>query len=316
VSTSVDVVVVTYNSAGTIGALLDSLPAAAGPLGYRTVVVDNASADTTCEVVRGRGDALVVPAPNLGYAAGLNRGVAALDGSGPILMLNPDCVLAPGSLEQMVQAQVEAGAGIVVPQIRGTDGVLARSIRRDPSLLRSVGLGDSRWPSLSEVVNEDESYRRRHPIAWATGAVLLVSRECYVAVDGLDESFFMYSEETDLCLRARAAGHETVFEPTAVAVHVGGASGQSPELYAVQALNRVRLYRRTHGIAATVVFWSLAAGRELVRSAGGDADARRAVAALTRAGARPAALPWRGSVLRSSRPSRRWPEPAGVVRRP
>jgi N-acetylglucosaminyl-diphospho-decaprenol L-rhamnosyltransferase len=313
VSTSVDVVVVTYNSATTIDALLDSLPAAAGEVGYRTVVVDNASVDTTREVVRGRGDALVVPAPNLGYAAGLNRGVAALDGSGPILMLNPDCVLAPGSLEQLVRAQEETGAGIVVPQIRGTDGVLARSIRREPSVLRSVGLGDSRWPSLSEVVNEDEAYEQRHRVEWATGAVLLVSRECYLAVDGLDESFFMYSEETDLCLRARAAGHETVFEPTAGAVHVGGASGQSPELYAVQALNRVRLYRRTHGIAPSLVFMSLATGRELVKALGGDADARRALSALTRPSARPAMLPWRGSVLRSSRPERR-PDPDRVAR--
>lgn len=303
-STSVDVVVVTYNSAATIAPLLDSLPAAAGRLRYRAVVVDNASTDATCDVVRARGDARLEPAPNLGYAAGLNRGVAVLGGSGPIAMLNPDCVLAPGALEQLVRAQEETGAGIVVPQIRDIDGVLARSIRREPSLLRSIGLGDSRWPLLSEVVNDDEAYRHRHPVAWATGAALLVGRECYRAVDGLDESFFMYSEETDLCLRARAAGHLTLFEPAAVAVHVGGASGRNPELYAIQALNRVRLYRRTHGVVATLAFLGLATGRELARSIGGDLDSRRALEALTRPGARPSALPWRGSVLRPSRPVR------------
>lgn len=303
-STSVDVVVVTYNSATTIAALLDSLPAAAGQLPYRVVVVDNASTDETCEVVRARSDARLVPAPNLGYAAGLNRGVSALDGSGPILMLNPDCVLAAGALERLVRAHEETGAGIVVPQIRDTDGVIARSIRREPSLLRSLGLGDSRWPRLSEVVNEEAAYQRQHPVAWATGAVLLVGRECYRAVDGLDESFFMYSEETDLCLRARAVGHPTLFEPGAVAEHVGGGSGRNPELYAIQALNRVRLYRRTHGLVASLTFLSLMTARELVKSLGGDPDSRRALEALIRPGARPTALPWRGSVLRSSRPVR------------
>jgi len=303
-SQSVDVVVVTYNSATTIGPLLDSLPAAAGRLSCFTVVVDNASTDSTCDVVNGRDDARLAPAPNDGYASGLNRGVAALGGSGPILMLNPDCLLEPGCIERLVDTQVATGAGIVVPVILDEDGRVARSLRRDPSLLRSIGFGHSRWAALSEAVTDDASYQHRHPVAWATGALMLVSRECYDALDGLDESFFMYSEETDLCLRARDLGYRTYVEPQARAMHIGGASGQSPELYAMQALNRVRLYRRRHRLPSSIAFYLLTTARELAWSLRRDPEARRAFEALTRPSRRPRQLPWRGSVLRQSTPQR------------
>ncbi|WP_134742395.1 glycosyltransferase family 2 protein [Nocardioides sp. 503] len=303
-SQPVDVVVVTYNSAATIGPLLDSLPAAAGALSYRTTIVDNASVDATPAVVARRADAQLVPAPNDGYAAGLNRGVAAAGGSGPILMLNPDCVLEPGCVERLVEAQEETGAGVVVPQVLDQDGATARSLRREPSLPRSVGFGESRWPLLSEVVTDDAAYARRHPVDWATGAVMLVSRDCYDALGGLDESFFMYSEETDLCLRARDLGLLTVVEPRALAMHLGAASGQSPELYAMQAVNRVRLYRRRHGAAASLLFLMLAVAREAGRALAGDPEARRALESLVRRSRRPAQLPWTGSILRRSSPDR------------
>jgi GT2 family glycosyltransferase len=300
----VDVVIVTYNSAAQIGPLLDSLQAGAGSLPYRAIVVDNSSQDATRDVVSSRADARLLPAPNDGYASGLNRGVAALGGAGPILMLNPDCILDPGCIEALVQAQQATGAGIVVPLIRSEDGVPARSLRRTPSLLRSIGFGDSRWPALSEVVTDEASYRRRGQVDWATGAAMLVSRGCYEAVDGLDESFFMYSEETDLCFRARKLSYLTYFEPDAGVMHVGGASGQSPELYAMQSVNRVRLYRRAHGLVATGVFLLFAVARELGRSLTGDAEARRAFEALLRPSRRPRQLPWRGSLLRRSTPQR------------
>lgn len=299
-SVPVDVVVVTYNSAATIGPLLDSLPAAAGTLSYRTAVVDNGSTDTTCEVVRRRGDAELVQAHNDGYASGLNRGVAVLDGAGPILMLNPDCVLEAGCVQRMVEALEETRSGIIVPAILDPDGKVARSLRRRPSLLRSVGLGESRWPLLSEVVTDSAAYERRHRVAWATGAILLVARNCYEDLGGLDESFFMYSEETDFCFRASDLGYATCFEPSARVVHIGAASGKSPELYAMQALNRVRLYRRRQALVPSLLFFLLAVCRELARSAGGDPEARRAFEALTRASRRPFQLPWSGSLMRRS----------------
>jgi len=303
VSRPVEVVVVTYNSAATIGPLLDSLPAAAGAHPLRTVVVDNGSSDATRELVAGRSDAELLAAPNDGYAAGLNRGVTVAGGSGPLLLLNPDCVLEPGCIAALVQALDETDAGIVVPVVLDPDGSVAHSLRRDPSLLRSLGFGESRWPLLSETVTEADAYRRRQQADWATGAVMLVDRACYRQLGGLDESFFMYSEETDLCFRAREQGWPTLFEPRARAMHIGGGSGSGSELYAIQALNRVRLYRRQHGPVASLAFYLLTLAREGLRGCAGDGHSRRAFQALVRPRTRSDLLPWSGSVLRHSTPS-------------
>ena len=80
---------------------------------------------------------------------------------------------------------------------------------------------------------------------------------------GWDESFFLYSEETDFSLRARDAGFETWYEPTATAIHVGGQSGQSDATHAMQILNRVRLYARRRGRTKGYIYLALAALSEL-----------------------------------------------------
>lgn len=297
-----DVIIVTHNSVPVIEGLLDSIPDAAGATGTSVVVVDNASSDETPGLVRSRTDCLLVRSPNLGYAAGVNRGVAELAGQGPILVTNPDVRLAPGCVEAMLKELSRPGVGIVVPRLLDPDGSVARSLRREPTVARSLGAGDSRLPYLSEIVNEPGAYRSAHDIEWATGAVMLVARDCYVALGGFDESFFMYSEETDFCLRARDAGYTVRYTPQAEAMHVGGASGRNPELYAMQVLNRIRLHRRRHGPTATATLVALVAAREAVFAARGAEDSRRALASLLRRSARPRQLPWSDRLLTRSNP--------------
>lgn len=293
-----DVIVVTYNSAAVIEGLLDSIPDALAGGHASVAVVDNASSDDTAHVVAARTDCVLVPAPNLGYAAGVNRGVTQLAGSGPILVTNPDVRLAPGSVAQMLTELSRPGVGIVVPRLHDPDGTVARSLRREPTVARSLGAGDSRHPRLSEIVNEPEAYETAHDIEWATGAVMLVARECFDRLGGFDESFFMYSEETDFCLRAQDAGWSVRFTPAAEAMHVGGASGRNPELYAMQVLNRIRLYRRRHGLAATSALVTLVGAREAVFALRGVPDSRRALESLCRPSRRPEQLRWSTGLLR------------------
>ena len=82
-------------------------------------------------------------------------------------------------------------------------GKLEFSLRREPTLLRALGLTRTKLPALSEYVQEPEAYREPHVVDWALGAVLMMSRECFDALGGWDESFFLYSEETDLSLRGQ-----------------------------------------------------------------------------------------------------------------
>ena len=285
----VAVVVVTHNSVAVIGDLLDSLPAALGDLVADIVVVDNGSTDETCAGVAARGDCRLVRSTNTGYAAGINSGVANARPADAILVLNPDVRLAPRSVERMYAALSRPGVGVVAPQIRNPDGRLARSLRREPTLLRALGLTRTGVPALSEYVGHDRDYVLGGLVDWALGAVLLVSSECHDALGGWDESFFLYSEETDFASRAREQGFRTWYEPSALAVHIGAQSGTSDRIHSMQILNRVRYYRRRHDPVRSSAYYVLAIGNEVSRFGSGD-EHRHAVRALLQPDCRPEEL--------------------------
>jgi GT2 family glycosyltransferase len=273
-------VIVTHNSASVIEPLLDSLVDAMGELTSVTVVVDNGSVDATVDVVRNRADCLLVEGRNVGYAAGVNRGAAEVPLARSILVLNPDVVLDPGSVPAMQRALSRPGVGIVAPLVREVDGETSWSLRREPTIRRALGLGRTAHAVFSEYVTSREDYRHGHFVDWAVGAILLVSRECHEAVSGWDESYFLYSEETDLSLRARDLGFGTWFEPSAGSMHVGGASGTSGATQAMQATNRVRLYRRRHGPVASACYWLLTLLGEVSWWVRGNPLSRHAVGSL------------------------------------
>lgn len=284
------VVIVTYNSARVIGALLESLPAALCGVSAEVVVVDNGSTDETVGLVAARGDCRLVRSDNGGYAAGINRGVAEASPARAILVLNPDVVLTPGSVPAMLAELQSPGVGVVAPLVREQDGTVSLSMRREPTLARNLGLGRTGHPRFAEYVVAEDAYRRPQDVDWAVGAALLISSECHNALGGWDESFFLYSEETDFCLRARDLGYRTRFQPAAEVMHIGGASGQSGETHAMQATNRVRLYRRRHGWLPAFVYLLLSVAAELSWHVRGNPHSLTAVRALLRPGARPREL--------------------------
>lgn len=286
----ISVVIVTHNSAHVISDLLDSLPGALDGLAADVVVVDNDSADGTADLLASRSDCRVIRSANVGYAAGINRGVREAAAGAAILVLNPDVLLHEKSVPALLAALGEPGVGIVAPQVRSPQGRLELSLRRDPTILRAVGLTRTRLPMFSEYVAEPAAYLSPRTVDWALGAVLLMSRECYQALGGWDESYFLYSEETDLALRARDAGLKIRYEPTAVAVHIGGQSGRSAATHAMQVVNRVRLYRRRHGLLASWCYYLLTAASEISRIPRKHPESWPAFLALLRPARRPACL--------------------------
>jgi N-acetylglucosaminyl-diphospho-decaprenol L-rhamnosyltransferase len=293
------VVIVTYNSAHVVGDLLDSLPAALGELSADVIVVDNGSADGTGELLSARAGCRVVRSANVGYAGGINRGVREAMSAEAILILNPDVRLHAGSVPPLVAALQEPGVGIVAPRVLSARGDLELSLRREPTLLRALGLTRTKLAAFSEYVTDPAAYSRPCFADWALGAVLVMSRKCYDALDGWDETYFLYSEETDLSLRARRAGFLTRYEPSAVAVHIGGQSGRDGRTHAMQVINRVRLYRRGHGTVASWSYYWLAVANQLSRIPRGHRESRAAVAALLMPARRPAELGCSGQLMPS-----------------
>lgn len=293
----VGLVVVTYNSAAVLPGLLESVAAGCAGVSTRLVVADNASADGTRDVVRRLApDAELVALPrNAGYAAGLNAGFRALGPAGAVLVLNPDVRLHPGAVGRL-RAALGPGVGIAVPRLVGPAGVVARTLRREPTVLRALGeavLGGDRagrHPALGEVVTDPAAYAAPASADWATGAAMLVDRRCWEALGGWDESYFLYSEETDFALRAQDRGFALRYVPDAVAEHLGGEAGTDPRLHALLTRNRVRLYRSRRGPVRAAGFWAAVALNETLRLGRGPLH-RAGLRALLPGGAAVAAGP-------------------------
>lgn len=277
---------------------LAALPDAMAGLDWRLVVADNDSADDTVEVIRSLAPdtTIVQTGRNAGYAAGVNAALGAAagweGGFRAALVCNPDIRMRQGCAKVLVDAlgapQPGGGrVGISVPLLYEEDGrTLVHSLRRESSVTRALGeavIGNrraGRFPHWSELVTDPGAYERETEADWATGALMALSRECLEVCGAWDESFFLYSEETEYCLRARDLGFVTRLEPSAAATHLGGDSQVSPRLWALLTVNRVRLYRRRHGLAATTAFRAAVLLRESSRAALGRPASLAAARAL------------------------------------
>lgn len=222
-------VVVNWNAGGLLLACARTLVEAGA---REIVVVDNGSTDDSVSRLEDAGLArvrVVRTGQNLGYGAGINRGVA-LAGPGDVLVCNPDLLLDGGCIAALAaRLGAEPDLGIVAPRLRNPDGSTYVSGRPFPSLLDAMGHAfvGLFWPGnpwsrryLQTGWDREESAE----VDWASGALLLVRRRTFELLGGFDERFFMFMEDVDLCWRARQAGWRVAVEPAAGAVHVVGAS--------------------------------------------------------------------------------------------
>ncbi|WP_229068352.1 glycosyltransferase family 2 protein [Actinoplanes sp. DH11] len=285
---TVAVVVVTYNSERLLPDLIASLGPGLAGVDWSLTVADNASADDSVGAVRRLAPhaTVVEMGRNAGYAAGINAAVAKAGPFTAVLVLNPDVRLTPGCVRTLLEVLRKPGTGIAVPLLTDGDGELIHTMRREPAARRVLGdavLGAvraGRYPAIGEMVTDERLYTAETVTDWAEGSTVLISAECWNAVGPWDESFFLYSEETDFALRARDAGYATRFTPAAKAVHLEGDSKVSPGLWTLLTLNKVRLYGRRHGPVPAAGFWAALLLREASRAALGKEPSKMAAGAL------------------------------------
>jgi GT2 family glycosyltransferase len=268
-------VVVTYNSADAVDNLLADLRRETASVALRVVVVDNDSTDGTADIVAKHGDVqLIRSGGNLGYAGGINRARPHLRPCTTVMVLNPDLRLREGSITAMRNALVLPDVGLVVPlSLHDGGSQLDLTLRREPTILgalvdaliggRRVS-GRPRW--LTETELQRDRYQTAHAVEWATGAAMLIRADVEQAVGDWDESYFLYSEETDYCRRIRDSGHHVWFEPKAVVEHKGAGSGTSSAQSRLMAVNRVRYVERHHGRLYAATYRWVAALSEALRA--------------------------------------------------
>jgi GT2 family glycosyltransferase len=268
-SPDLTIVVVVHNGRELALATLDSARAHLGAVGAEWLVVDCGSSDGTAEAIEARwSDVTVLRRANIGFAAGNNAALAEARGR-YVLLLNPDVEILEGTLAELVSAldeRPEVGAASVVQ--RSPDGAVLPSIRRFPSPLRQLGeaLGIGRLVTPSPLHESDGAgWDRERSADWLVGAFLIVRGAAIEQVGLLDERFFLYSEETDWCLRLHRAGWDVRHLPQLEVVHHQGGYAQ-PELAAQLAFSKLLFARKHYGPLRTGGIRAALALRHLLRA--------------------------------------------------
>jgi N-acetylglucosaminyl-diphospho-decaprenol L-rhamnosyltransferase len=202
--------------------------------GYEMVIVDHGSSDGTAAFIRSHyPEAILIEQENVGFAGGVNAGVRAAHGR-YVLLLNPDAWMIGDAVRTLVGfADAHPEAGAAGPRLQNPDGSLQRSIRGFPTLWRLATqyLFFSRLGPRTRLLNSfyggGLAVDRVQDVEFLRGACLLVRRAALDDVGPFDDSFFMFAEEADWCLRARRHGWRIVYVPDARAGHVGEATTRS-----------------------------------------------------------------------------------------
>jgi GT2 family glycosyltransferase len=226
---SVHVVIVNWNAGPQLGECLQSFAAVEqdGVI-VRITVVDNASTDGSCEGLTAAVPLSIIRnAENRGFGAACNQGAAGAE-SDYLLFLNPDTRLMPGSLSGPVtylQSDQHGAVGIAGIQLLGDNGKVTRNTARMPTAWSMVGgaigldrLLPTAFPPHFVV---DWAHDQTREVDQVMGAFFLVRRKVFEAVGGFDERFFVYFEDLDFAVRARAQGWSSVYLASAQAFHRG-----------------------------------------------------------------------------------------------
>ncbi len=273
----VSVVVVSYEVRDLLAACLDSLLPQVRGRG-EVVVLDNASSDGSAALVRERyPEVVLVASPdNVGFGRGCNAAAQQARGR-YLLLLNPDTVVHDGAVDALLDLAARTPeAGMWGGRTVGVDGALdPRSCWGLPTLWSrtcfALGL-DSAFrgsrvfdpESLGRWQRDDE-----REVGMVTGCLLLVERGLWDRLGGFDPRFFMYGEDTDLALRARALGARPRVTPDATVTHVVGASSARVDKLVLLMRGKTTLARaHRRGAAQRYELAALGAGVAL-RAAGG-----------------------------------------------
>ncbi|MCG2789481.1 MAG: glycosyltransferase family 2 protein [Actinomycetia bacterium] len=226
------IIIVSYNSSNLLEECLDSIFKYPCGQNYGIIVVDNNSSDGSQELVRKKypGVELITNTSNVGFAAANNMAIKSTD-SDFILLLNSDCQVYENSLDEMLGfIERITEAAVVGPKIINSDGSIQYSCRKFPSII------DAGLHSILVNIAPDNPVSRKYKLAdisrekpfevdWVSGSCMLVRRQALLRTGFMDENYFMYVEDIDLCFQMWKKNWKVFYYPHAeILHHVGGST--------------------------------------------------------------------------------------------
>jgi len=226
------IIIVSYNSLNFLRDCLDSINKNKPSASFEIIVVDNASSDGTVKAIRKDYPhlKLIENTRNEGFAAANNMAIKS-SSSEYILLINSDCRVYANSIDRLLEfADASKDAGIAGPRIINSDGSVQLSCRKFPSFL------DAGMHSILTNIAPDNPFSRRYKLAdinrdevskvdWVSGSCMLIRRAALIDTGLMDEKYFMYVEDTDLCYQMWKKGWKVYYFPESeILHHIGGST--------------------------------------------------------------------------------------------
>ncbi len=285
----VAIVIVNYNTRDELDACLQSIQRSQGLANYQVIVVDNCSEDGSAAMVRAQHpwvDSVIETLHNGGYAYANNIGLraagfraAASTDSLPryALLLNPDTVLPENSLAEMVAfMDAHPDVGVSGPKLLREDGSLDKACRRS---FPTPAVSFYRLSGLSKLFPRSHIFGQYNltfldpdqqaDVDAVVGAFMLMRAGALEQAGLLDESFFMYGEDVDLCFRIKQHGWRVVYHPQVTVYHLKGASSRKASTRAIIAFyDAMSIFHYKHYRAQTffAVNWMIDAGIAVLKA--------------------------------------------------
>lgn len=257
-NTVISAIIVNYNAGSLLRDCVDSLFNC--PLDVEVIVVDNASTDGSLDSLAELPYVQIVNnETNRGFAAACNTGIGRATTADYLLFLNPDCVVAPDTLVNLLKAVTgDDSVGMVGGLLINLDGSEQAGGRRAVptpwrSFVRAFGLAgfEHRWPRLFFDFHLHKQPLPAQPIEVEaiSGACMLVKREAIDDVGVWDEGYFLHCEDLDWCMRFRQKGWKILFVPDAKVTHDHGACSRNRPLFVEWHKHKgmTRFYRKFFG---------------------------------------------------------------------
>jgi len=255
---TISVIIVSFNVKDHLIRCLESLEREENRGLVDIIVVDNASWDGTLKILEGfLSDSVKTKAisnkENVGFARACNQG-AKINGGEYLLFLNPDTVVPAGTLGALAEyMDRNQDVSIIGPRITYPDGSLQMSCGTRLSLKNSLFESFRLWV-FSRRLFGGSHYRSwdhdsTRDVDWISGGCMMIKKEIFFELGGFDENYFLYTEDMDLCLRARLKGYRVVYWPKVYATHHEAQSSKVVRTYALTSRYRSRLYyfKKHHG---------------------------------------------------------------------
>ena len=257
---NLSIIIVNWNTRDLLAKCLASIFAYPPSSQFEVWVVDNASSDGSTNIVSQDFPQvrLIRNSSNLGFARANNQAIRQATGR-YVLLLNPDTKVMPGALPVLVAFMDESPtSGAAGPRLLSPDGKLQISSHPSPTLLREFWrlfhLDNLRPYSVYAMHAWDLVHPR--PVEVLQGACLILRREALDQIGLLDEDYFIYSEEVDLCYRLKKAGWQTYWVPESEVIHFEGQSTRlvAREMFLQLYKSKLLYFRKHHGSMTALTY--------------------------------------------------------------